>query len=189
MASQESTFDQYCYADEISVFKFTKIIYSLSPKKVIFNDPATIVYWPDGSKTVVKCGNGDIYDREKGFAMCVLKRLYGDKFHAMLKKYVPQEENDSTTIADEPSNAQKIKQIDFKFIFDNYEDAKNVLFALFDLIKTYGFAYVSDLYDLINISYAYKDTKRGWYDLTSATITYTRDGYVLRLPGYQFKEN
>ena len=60
------------------------------PKKVIFNDPATIVYWPDGSKTVVKCGNGDVYDREKGFAMCVLKRLYGDKFHSILKKHIPQ---------------------------------------------------------------------------------------------------
>lgn len=107
MASQESVFDQYFYIDEISDFKFTKIPYSLAPKKVIFNDPATIVYWPDGSKTVVKCSNGDIYDREKGFTMCVLKRLYGDKFHAMLKKYIPQEEKDSTTIADEPSNAQK----------------------------------------------------------------------------------
>lgn len=91
MASQESTFDRYFYIDEISDFKFTKNTYSLTPKKVIFNDPATIVYWQDGSKTVVKCGNGDIYDREKGFAMCVLKRLYGDKFHAMLKKYVMQE--------------------------------------------------------------------------------------------------
>lgn len=193
MSAQESTFDKYIYVDEISDFKFTKIPYSLDPKKVIFNNPATIVYWPDGSKTVVKCGNGDIYDREKGFAMCVLKRLYGDKFHVMLKKYVPQEDsqekNSSKNITDESSNVQKIKRIDLELIFDSYEDAKNVLFTLVDLIKKYGFAYVSDLYNLINISYTYSDTKRGWHNLTRATITPTRDGYVLSLPGCQFKEN
>lgn len=188
MAAQESTFDQYFYIDEISDFKFTKIPYSLAPKKVIFNDPATIVYWEDGSKTVVKCGNGDIYDREKGFAMCVLKRLYGDKFHAMLKKHVPQEENGSMPSADKSSNVKKIKRVDFELIFDNYEDAKNVRFALVDIIKTYGFIRVSDLYDLINISCTYSDTKRGWYNLDRATITPTRDGYVLSLPGYQFKD-
>lgn len=113
MASQESAFDQYFYIDEISDFKFTKIPYSLAPKKVIFNDPATIVYWEDGSKTVVKCGNGDIYDREKGFAMCVLKRLYGEKFHSILKKHVPKEENGSMPSADKSYNVKKIKQYDF----------------------------------------------------------------------------
>ena len=30
-------------------------------KKVIFNDPATIVLWDDGTKTVVKCSEGDTY--------------------------------------------------------------------------------------------------------------------------------
>lgn len=188
MAMQESTFDQYCYVDEISDFKFTKITYSLAPKKVIFNDPATIVYWPDGSKTVVKCSNGDIYDCEKGFAMCVLKRLYGNKFHAMLKKHVPQEKNDSMPVTDESSNVTKIKWLDFELIFDCYEDAKTVLFDLIELIKNYGSASVSDLYDLINSSSTYEDTKCGWYDLTSAEIKYAHNGYALILPGFQFKE-
>ena len=30
-------------------------------KKVIFNDPATVVIWDDGTKTVVKCSEGDTY--------------------------------------------------------------------------------------------------------------------------------
>ena len=33
-------------------------------KEVIFNDPATIVYWEDGTKTVVKCHN-ETFDEEK----------------------------------------------------------------------------------------------------------------------------
>ena len=32
---------------------------NVSIRKVIFNDPATIVLWSDGSKTVVKCGPED----------------------------------------------------------------------------------------------------------------------------------
>ena len=34
-------------------------------QEVIFNKPATIVKWDDGTKTVVKCGKYDKYDREK----------------------------------------------------------------------------------------------------------------------------
>lgn len=48
-------------------------------KKVIFNDPATIVYWKDGTKTVVKCQHGDNFDPEKGFAMAFLKKCWGNK--------------------------------------------------------------------------------------------------------------
>lgn len=38
-------------------------------KNVIFAPPATIVYWSDGSKTVVKCSEKDVFDPEKGLAM------------------------------------------------------------------------------------------------------------------------
>ena len=48
-------------------------------KKVIFNDPATIVYWKDGTKTIVKCQEGDNFDPEKGFAMAFLKKCWGNK--------------------------------------------------------------------------------------------------------------
>lgn len=48
-------------------------------KKVIFHDPATIVFWMDGSKTVVKCGEGDAYDPEKGLAMAIAKRALGNE--------------------------------------------------------------------------------------------------------------
>ena len=61
--------------------------------KVIFNPPATIVLWADGTKTVVKCqmcgaciGNIDAelayhpcYDPEKGLAMCIAKKALGNK--------------------------------------------------------------------------------------------------------------
>lgn len=50
-----------------------------SIKNVIFAHPATIVYWSDGSKTVVKCSEKDVFDPEKGLAMAIAKRCGGNK--------------------------------------------------------------------------------------------------------------
>ena len=56
-------------------------------EQVIFNDPATIVFWEDGSKTVVKCSEEfEDYDKEKGLAFCFLKKLYGDKYYQKMLK-------------------------------------------------------------------------------------------------------
>lgn len=63
-------------------------------KDVIFNDPATIVLWADGTKTVVKTQDGDEYDPEKGLAMAISKKALGNKheyynvFKKWLKKWV-----------------------------------------------------------------------------------------------------
>ena len=68
-------------------------------ENVIFNDPATIVFWRDGSKTVVKAKD-EPYDPEKGLAMAIAKKTYGNKYdyyntlQHWLKKYKPKEESD-----------------------------------------------------------------------------------------------
>lgn len=65
-------------------------------KKVIFNDPATIVIWKDDTKTVVKCQSGDTYSEELGLAMCISKKYLGNKgnFNDEFKKWLPEETND-----------------------------------------------------------------------------------------------
>ena len=67
-------------------------------KNVIFNDPATIVFWEDGTKTVVKCQDGDVFDPEKGLAMAIAKKAYGNKgsYCNKLKKWLPKEEQADT---------------------------------------------------------------------------------------------
>lgn len=47
-------------------------------ERVIFNNPATIVYWDDGSKTVVKCQPGDTFSTETGLMAAMLKRFMGN---------------------------------------------------------------------------------------------------------------
>lgn len=60
-------------------------------KKVVFNNPATIVFWSDGSKTVVKA-NLDDYDPEKGLAMAIAKKALGNEgnYYNVFKKWLPK---------------------------------------------------------------------------------------------------
>lgn len=63
-------------------------------KNVIFNEKATIVFWEDGDKTVVKLQDGDTYNKELGFAMCICKKALGGKgnYNDLFKKWVYEEE-------------------------------------------------------------------------------------------------
>ena len=58
-------------------------------ENVIFNDPATIVFWRDGSKTVVKAKD-EPYDPEKGLAMAIAKKAYGNEgnYYNEFKKFI-----------------------------------------------------------------------------------------------------
>ena len=71
----------------------SNIPFDMMYEKVIFNEPATIVIWKDGSKTVVKCQKNDEYDPEKGLALCFMKKALGNKgnFNKILKKDLPLE--------------------------------------------------------------------------------------------------
>ena len=59
-------------------------------KDVIFNDPATIVFWTDGSKTIVKCQEGETFDPEKGLAMAISKKMFGNNYgyYEIFAKYI-----------------------------------------------------------------------------------------------------
>lgn len=67
-------------------------------KKVIFNDPATIVLWSDGSKTVVKCDPEDTFDPEKGLAMACTKKLFGNKgyYNDIFRKWLSEKEDEKS---------------------------------------------------------------------------------------------
>ena len=62
-------------------------------ENVIFNDPATVVMWSDGTKTVVKCQPGDTYSKETGLALCIAKKYLGNKgnFNEVFKQWIPEE--------------------------------------------------------------------------------------------------
>ena len=63
-------------------------------KNVYFNDPVTVVLWHDGTKTMVKCQEGDWYSKETGLALCIAKKSLGNmpSFNNVFRKWVPEEE-------------------------------------------------------------------------------------------------
>ena len=76
----------YCMLDTVNSSK-------MMIKKVIFNNPATIVFWSDGSKTVVK-SHLDDYDPEKGLAMAIAKKALGNEgnYYNVFKKWLPKDD-------------------------------------------------------------------------------------------------
>lgn len=85
----------------------TKNMDKNSIKNVIFKAPATIVFWNDGTKTVVKCEERDTYDPEKGLAMAIARKALGNKgnYYDIFEKWLPKEnetpqENITDTIED-----------------------------------------------------------------------------------------
>lgn len=98
--------DPLIYADDPIYVPFYGVFENITypiimPKKIIFNGPATIVIWNDGTKTVVKQSNLDNYDYEKGFAMCVVKKMFGDKYNAVRKMVDKSYDDTLTKITDE----------------------------------------------------------------------------------------
>lgn len=80
--------------DSIYKINYQDNIFMRQPKikKVIFNDPATIVYWEDRTKTVVKCEK-EKYDPEKGLAMAIAKKAMGNNgnYFEVFKKWIGED--------------------------------------------------------------------------------------------------
>lgn len=118
----------------------------LTIKKIMYKPPATIVFWNDGTKTVSVCERGDAYNKELGFALCVLKKKYGNKtVHEMLDTYVHNankysEKDKSVVWENKPTKKRVVlKKPDKEFevkTFNNFEDyityVINDLFTLED---------------------------------------------------------
>ena len=78
-------------------------------KNVKFDGPATIVFWADRTKTVVKCQDGDDYSEEVGLAMCIVKKVFGNKskYNDIFKKWCPRYNIETDTDNDCLSEAYK----------------------------------------------------------------------------------
>ena len=73
----------------VRVEEATVVNLGYNPERVVFNGPATIVFWPDGTKTVVKCQDDELFDPEKGVAMAILKKYFGGgKYNNVINKLI-----------------------------------------------------------------------------------------------------
>lgn len=105
---------EYCRADVEATKGLLNSVYGKpafrgkepSIKDGIFNGPATIVLWQDGTKTIVKAQNGEPVDKEKGLAMAIVKKVYGNKgnYNDIFRKYI-----DTPAISHKKSNNEEAK--------------------------------------------------------------------------------
>lgn len=87
-------------------------------KKIMHNGPATIVFWEDNTKTVVRLKEGDRYDPYAAFTAAVTKRLYGktmkiseivDRYSKDLKKIdIPETPPRELTVEELKAAAEKL---------------------------------------------------------------------------------
>lgn len=79
-------------------------------KNVLFNDTkqTTTVLFDDGTITMSKTMDGETYDREVGFAMCIMKKMYGNRtrFQKEIKRWTSICENANKKIADKAAKKQ-----------------------------------------------------------------------------------
>lgn len=78
-------------------YKFERVADNDLISRVIFNDPATIILWADGTKTVAKTHGDDAFDPEKGFAVACAKKLLGngDAFRMVFAKWAPVDKTEA----------------------------------------------------------------------------------------------
>ena len=63
-------------------------------KQVIYNDPATIVFWSDGTKTTAKAVEGTEYDPCDGLIYCIVKKLgNGFSLKQLFNDWLPKQKN------------------------------------------------------------------------------------------------
>ena len=61
-------------------------------EKVIFNPPATVIIFKDGTKEVVKCSKDDEFDAESGFAQAMMNIMFGSRSN--FKRFIEQYEKE-----------------------------------------------------------------------------------------------
>ena len=62
-----------------------------TPAKIIYNGVATVVFWEDGTKTVVKRAKGTKDDKYNAFCAALAKKVYGT--NSRLKNCIKDAEN------------------------------------------------------------------------------------------------
>lgn len=84
------------YFEELTFKCFPAIAGNAEIENVIFSGPETIVFWKDGEKTVVKCQDGDRYDKHIGLAMACAKKLFGNRgsYYNVFRKWIREEEKE-----------------------------------------------------------------------------------------------
>ena len=90
---EKEEFLKRTYPNTTKFYPNDNYLNSITIKNVRFSPPATIVFWSDNTKTVVKAQNGEPFDAEKGLMACIVKRITGNtgRYNELFKKYIKED--------------------------------------------------------------------------------------------------
>lgn len=92
-------------------------------EKVIYNKPAVIIIWSDGTKTRSTCDKDDIWNPELGLMLGVMKKVMGQDFTAKLyRDWAIQ-----IDAAEIVNNESVIKTVTLKDVRRNLKDTKDAV--------------------------------------------------------------
>lgn len=93
------------------------------PVRVIFNPPATIVFWSDDTKTVVKCSEDDEFDQTMGLAMAICKKMYGNSscYNDIFRQFVTKGTPHKNIMAPTPGRADPVIGDQITFEIENFD--------------------------------------------------------------------
>lgn len=69
-----------------------------------------------------------------------------------------------------------------RIVFESRGEANAVLDEMCNVIETYTFVSVGDLFEMAGLDQPYTSQKFGWTNLGSAEVVRVSDGYILKLP-------
>ena len=72
------------------------------PRKIIYNNKATIVFWKDGTKTIVKRSEGTKDDKYAAFCSALAKKIFDT--NSNLKRCIKVAENTKRIKEDKPKS-------------------------------------------------------------------------------------
>lgn len=67
-------------------------------------------------------------------------------------------------------------------VFETRPDAKDVLDSMDEIMETYNFVRVADMYDLAGLTCEHTLNNYGWDDIRSAKIVPVGGGYIIKMP-------
>ena len=119
------------YINQIVEQPITEKVMIDSVQKVIFNNPATIVIFEDGTKVVVKTTDGDEFQPEIGFAMAVMKKLFGSRgqYKKFIDKWLPEEVKEGICLCIFCQQEQRFRKAvsEIQAELETYEEGKRVV--------------------------------------------------------------
>ena len=150
-------------------------------KKVIWNKNACVVLWKDGTKTVVNCQEGDVWNQEVGLMAAFSKKLFGNDntFNKVINRYCSPFFNEDERI----QNALEKLNRCFDEAFNKGDEGK--------LLRS---VYLSDTYDVAFknaycIGYELPDYAKEFMKLANKYFANDMEECGLRLSVVKTKDN